>query len=110
MTEPNADIKVYQDAIRKATQSKAFDRILHIATVCVFAVVAGYVVYQQAVYQGGITKVSAERTQQYEELKISQEAVVRESQSIKEYIACLKRLPVQPSEASITICKDNIKE
>ena len=110
MTEPNADIKVYQDAIRKVTQSKAFDRILHIATVFIFICVAGYVVYQQAVYQSGVSKISAERTQQYEELRISQESVKKAAEGLKDYIACLKRLPTQPDEASIAICKEPKQE
>lgn len=109
MNTPDSDIKIYQDAIKKATQSKAFDRILHVATVIVFVLVAGYVVFQQAAYQGDIRGVSAERTKQYEELRMSQEAVREESASIKETMACLKRLPVQPDEASITICVDKIK-
>ena len=104
------DIQVYQEAIKKATQSKAFDRILHLVTVIVFAFVAAYVIYQQAVYQGRMNQTSVERTEQYEQLKMSQDAVRKEAASIKEYIACLKRLPVQPTETAITLCKDNIKE
>ncbi|MGV9002356.1 MAG: hypothetical protein ACOH18_05390 [Candidatus Saccharimonadaceae bacterium] len=100
--------ETYMKAIKKATESKAFDRILHIFTIAVFLCISGYVVYQQAIYQANVIKVSSERTEQYEQLQISQDAVIKESASIKEYIACLKRLPIQPSEASITICKDNI--
>lgn len=94
--------ETYMRAIRRATASKAFDRLLHIGTVIVFLCVAGYLIYQQATYQTGIKRVSEERTQQYNQL-------LQESDSIKETMACLKRLPVQPDEASITICVDKIK-
>ena len=103
-----ADIEVYQEAIKKATQSKAFDRILHMSTVIVFLIVATFVIVQQASYQSGIGRVTEERNRQYQELKMSQEAVRKEAAGIKDYIACLKRLPVQPDEASITICKEKI--
>lgn len=94
--------ETYQRAIKRATVSKAFDRVLHLSTVILFLLVAGYVVFQQAAYQEGIKRVSNERTQQYKEL-------LEEGDRIRETMACLKRLPVQPDEASITICVDKIK-
>lgn len=94
--------EAYQQAIKSATVAKAFDRILHIAVILAFFIGAGYVIYQQAAYQEGIKKVSAERTRQYERL-------LEESENLKQSMACLKRLPVQPDEASITICVEKIK-
>lgn len=109
MTMGNDERETYTRAIEKATESKAFDRILHIVTIVVFVCVAAYVIVQQAAYQADVRSISQERTRQYNELIISQDAIEKESDSIKEIMACLKRLPVQPDEASITICVDKIK-
>ena len=99
----------YAEALKRTAVSKAFDRILNIALVIMFITAAVYLVVQQSTYQSGVAKITEARNEQLNEIQLSQEAVNNATVDLKEYIACLKRLPVSPDEASIAICKEPLK-
>ena len=97
--------ETYMEAIKRATTSKAFDRILHITTVIVFLAVAVFVVFQQSSYQDDVRGITEKRNQQLDQIQMSQENVNRATNDLKDYIACLKKLPVSPSDEQITACR-----